>query len=409
VNRFLEENMKKRVLFVDDEPKILTGLKNRMRRYRQKWEMFFVESGGEALAVLDTEKIDVIVADMRMPNMDGAELLSRVQSKHPEVVRVVLSAYAEFGTILRAVPLAHQYLSKPCDVAALENIMDRACKLQQLVNEEVVRQRVGEINTLPSDPQIYFELQRAIADNTSTLEKVIKIVEKDVAMSAKILQIANSEFFKSARHVSNIEGAISYLGIFNLKQLALTVEVFSHDEVNPDVAGFSMERLQQHSLKTALVASKMFDDPQRESDAYIAGLLHDIGVLVLVQKFPREMAAIIEEISSNQRTMCDVEKELFGITHAEIGAYLVGLWGLPYPIVEAVAHHHEPDRVEQTDFDLLSAVHVANILVNNEGNTIALGAKGVERLNIDYLDFLGVKDRLEDWQYMASHFHKRFT
>ncbi len=387
--------MKKHVLFVDDDPGILEGLRNRLRRQRSKWEMTFVESGREALEVLDTRPIDVIVTDMRMPEMDGAALLERVQEKHPEVARIVLSGYAEMESTLRAVPIAHQFLTKPCDTGVLENVVERACALGTLLRDETVRRIVGRIETLPPVPRVYSQLTAALSDADTSIDDVSRILKQDMALCAKLLQIVNSGFFRLARTVTRIEDAVSYLGFNTIKQVVLAVEVFHCPDAGK--TPIPLETLQNHAILVGNLASRFFDDKQAQGDAFIAGLLHDIGKLVLAVNLPDHLVATLDEMERERCTMYRAEVRLYGVSHAEIGAYLLGLWGLPYPIVEAVANHHEPGRVEAGEFGLLAATHIADAIVR-EGDGTGEPGRGEPLLDPAYVEALGLEERVSRWR-----------
>ncbi len=394
--------MKRRILFVDDEPDILQGLRDRLRRLRKKWDMVFVESGRKALEALAETQFDVIVTDMRMPQMDGATLLRNVVDKHPEVTRIVLSGHAELAIALRVVPVAHQFLSKPCDPGLLENVVERALNLHALINNDAIHSIVSRVDSLPALPRVYSELVNALSDEMASLEVVANILKQDMAMCAKILQIVNSAFFRRSRSITAIEDAVAYLGSNTVKQLVLAVEVFGADTPRKPPGGISMDVLQQHSLLVASIASKMFKDKQRKEDAYAAALLHDIGKLLLITEMPQQVEEVAATMRETGVSMCSAEQQLFGVTHAEIGGYLLELWGLPYPVVEAVANHHAPNRVAQRDFDILAAVHIANILANEQMGPLVTGTSGESAdLNLDYVNTLGVGDELETWREMA--------
>lgn len=394
--------MKKRILFVDDEPEILRGLEDRLRRLRKKWDMVFVESGQEALKVLDGEQFDVIVTDMRMPQMDGATLLRKVLKDHPGVTRIVLSGHADLEVALRVVPVAHQFLAKPCDPGLLENVVERAVALHTLINNEAIHSIVSKIDSLPPVPRVYCELVNTLCDETASLDAVAGIVKQDMAMCAKILQIVNSAFFRRSRAITAIEDAVAYLGSNTIKQLVLAVEVFGRDTQRKPPAGLSMDVLQQHSLLVASIASKMFTDKHRREDAYIAALLHDIGKLVLVIELPAHVEQVAAIMRDTGGSMYAAELQLFGVTHAEIGGYLLEMWGLPYPVVEAVANHHAPSRVPQRDFDILASVHVANVLANEQMGPLVSGTSGDSiELDYDYLESLGVSDDVAGWRELA--------
>ncbi len=388
--------MKRRVLFVDDDPNVLAGLRQRLRRQRDKWDMTFVEGGERAVATLAESAVDVIVSDMRMPGMDGVALLKRVQEEHPEVVRIVLSGHAEMEAAMRAVPVAHQFLSKPCEAGVIEEVVERACFLQDVVNDDTVKAVVGRIESLPTLPAVYAQLQRAMADPDVTVAKVADILEQDLALAAKVLQLVNSAFFRLARTMSRVQDAVSYLGFATIKQVVLAAEVF---EERPGNHAIDLVALQRHSLLTASIAARMFEDKKVRDDAFVAGLLHDIGKLLLAVDLPDHMDRVVAGCRGGGASMHEVEVGLGTATHAEIGAYLLGIWGLPYPIVEAVTHHHTPSRVPSTELDLVAAIHVGDVLAHEVAPASIGGAPALDPTYVDAL--VGPAD-LERWRGHAE-------
>jgi len=345
----------KRILFVDDEPEGLAGVRTKLHRLHQKWEMKFVESGTVAIECMQERPYDVIVTDIRMPGMDGARLLEIVNQRWPETVRIVLSGYAELQQTVRLVPVAHQYLSKPCQPQQLENVIDRCLLLHELLSQPGLRSLVGRIRALPTLPRIYSALQSIVKNDRVTLAEVAKIVGSDSALAARVLQIVNSAFFRLARRISSIEQAVSYLGFQSIRNLAMSVEIFARWP-GKACAGLDLEKLQQHVHLVAAAANTLAAKTPIADDTLLAGLLHDIGYWVLAQECPQELTRAVEVAASQKIPLHVAEHQVIGASHAEIGAYLLGLWGLPYPVVEAVAHHHQPERVTQTEFDVLSAL-----------------------------------------------------
>jgi len=352
----------KRILFVDDEPEVLAGLRTRLHRLQSKWEMKFVGSGAIAIEKMQESPYDVIVTDMRMPAMDGAKLLEIVSQRWPVTVRVVLSGYAELQQTIRLVPFAHQYLSKPCQPQQLENVIDRCLLLHELLNQPGLRSLVGRIRALPTLPRIYTALQNIVKDDNMTLADVAKLVGSDSALAARVLQIVNSAFFRLARRISNIEQAVSYLGFQSIRNLAMSVEIFSRWPGKTS-AGLDLEKLQQHVHAVAAAANALAAKTPIADDTLLAGLLHDIGYWVLAQECPDDLSRAMELAKTQGIPLHAAEHQVLGATHAEIGAYLLGIWGLPYPVVEAVAHHHQPERVTQTEFDVLSALVIGHSMV----------------------------------------------
>jgi putative nucleotidyltransferase with HDIG domain len=355
----------KSVLFVDDERPVLDGLRSRLHRLNSKWSMKFVESGALAIEQMQDQPYDVIVTDMRMPTMDGAKLLEYVSGHWPETVRIVLSGYAELEQAMSLVPLAHQYLSKPCQPQQLENVIERCLLLHGLLNEPRLRAVVGRIRKLPSVPSLYVALQAIIGDENVTLRDVAKLVAADSALAARVLQIVNSAFFRLAKRISNIEQAVSYLGFKAIRNLAMSVELFSRWP-GGSCAGLDLDRLQVHVHAVAAAASALTVKTSIADDAMLAGLLHDIGYWVLAQECPDELNSAVALASSSGMPLHAAETQVIGASHAEIGAYLLGIWGLPYSVVEAVAHHHQPGRVTHSGFDVLSAVVIAHSLASTD-------------------------------------------
>ena len=395
--------MKRRLLFVDDVPDVLRGLKRVLRPLRDEYEMEFVDSADEALEKLDAARFDVIVADMRMPRTDGAELLNHVQDRHPEVVRMILSGEAEREAVLACVGSTHQYLSKPCDPELLKASVTRACALRDLLIDENLTRLVSGVESLPSVPSTYQRVMDELQQPESSLQAVGEHIDRDVAMSAKILKLVNSSFFGLPRPVSTPAQAASLLGVDTVKALVLSIGVFSQFEQSP-LPGFSLDGITQHSFVVADIARRIAEtqsqDKQVQADSYLAGLLHDVGKLILAQNLPQEFGAALERSERTGLPSSKVEQEGIGASHAQIGAYLLGIWGLSDSIVEAVAFHHEPSLFPTDDFAPLTAVHIANCLWHEQHS---LDCGDVSRqLDHVHLEPLGLLDRVDEFRTLQT-------
>ena len=391
------------VLFVDDEPRILEGLRRMLRAQHHEWEMAFAPGGEAALAMMEASPFDVIVSDMRMPEMDGATLLTRVRDLYPQVVRIVLSGHTELSTALRVVPVAHQFLAKPCDAGTLRVAVERACHLKGLLSDESIRRTVGALRDLPSLPRTYNALTEGLSDPDTSLQKLARIVEQDVGISAKILQLVNSAFFGIAHSITNIEHAVIYLGINTIRSLVLSLEIFRVFEPQTALPGFSLESLHAHARFAAHIAARL-PVPRHLADITMAaGMLHDVGKLILAWKLPERLKKVLAQAAEERCPLYKVEEREYGLSHAEIGGYLLGLWGLPYILVEAVALHHGPNRVPHEYFDAVSAVHIANLLAHEFDPSSPEGTLGndTEPSQVE-LAALGVGEDLAAWRAMAA-------
>jgi HD-like signal output (HDOD) protein len=392
----------RRVLFVDDEPQLLDGLRDALRPWRRHWQMTFAPDGLAALGALQLEAYDAVVTDMRMPGMDGAQLLGEVQRIQPTAVRIVLSGYAEGESIARAANVAHRFLTKPCDTDELVRVVQRSCGVNALVEHADLRRAAG-IGRLPSVPRLYSELTVLMNDPDATLADVERLVTQDAAMAAKVLQLANSAYFGRARSVDAVGQAIGFLGLNSLKALVLSAGAIAAFQPARSIDGFSIDRVQRHSALVARITRALLPDREHAEGAVAAALIHEVGLLVLASRAPDYLAEALARAERAERPTYEVERELRGFTHAEIGAHVLGLWGLPHGIVEAVAYHHDPAAAHDPRLDAVTAVHVANVLADEHD----LASDPARRrpappLDIEHLERVGVADRVDAWRAAAA-------
>lgn len=384
------------ILFVDDEPNILDGLKRMLRPMRREWEMCFALGGEEALNVLAEKEIDVVVSDMKMPGIDGARLLHEVKTNYPQIVRIILSGYSEKEMVIKSVGTAHQYLSKPCDAEVLKKVVSHTCQLRDLLTDEKLRRLVSNLNSIPSLPTLYKELMEELGNDNPNMRKIGETVKKDMGMTVKILQIVNSSFFGLRRTISDANQAIDYLGLDLMSSLALGIGVFSQFEGKNKVSA-SLSTLWDQSMIVANLAKAIAKDenPDIANDAFTAGLLHEIGKVVLTVNLPEKVEEVEALKIKENISESEAESRIFQTTHAEIGAYLLGLWGLPHRVVEAVAFHHNPSSFPTNVFTPLTALYIANIFYYH-GNE-DLFAKPEKYFDVEYLERTGVMEKVKIW------------
>jgi HD-like signal output (HDOD) protein/ActR/RegA family two-component response regulator len=350
----------KRLLFVDDEPRVLQGLKASLYARRKDWDMHFAEGGAEAIALMRESHFDVLVTDLRMPGVDGATLIARARIDSPGTIRVVLSGFADQGQSQDLISLAHRYLNKPCAAKQLEECIDRCLATQSLIESQELRSQLGEVGALPPLPSTFAALQHALLDPDIDLRNVSAIIEKDPGVSAKVLQVCNSAFFRLPRRMCSIKQAVSYLGLSIVRSIVLSAELFGPGK--PLSPGLDLGQMQRHSLSVAAIARALAADAPWAEDAFLAGLLHDVGFLLLARHLKDPMQRALEAAAAGM-PLAEAEQKYVGVSHGVAGGYLLGLWGLPYEVVEAVANHESPTLVARSSFDVLGAIAIAQALL----------------------------------------------
>jgi HD-like signal output (HDOD) protein/ActR/RegA family two-component response regulator len=402
----MNDQTKRRIIFVDDEPMVLKGLQRTLRKMRGEWEMTFTSSSKEALDILGCEPFDVIVSDLRMPEMDGMQLLAEVRSRHPQVVRIILSGQVEQEMTFQSVQVAHQSLSKPCDADILKHTLNKLFGLRNLLEDESIKRIVSQTETLPSLPAVYTEVITELQSSDPSVKKIAEIISTDLAMTAKILQVVNSAFFGLVRKISNPNEAVMLLGTETIKALVLSVKIFSQFN-QKKFDWFNFDELFNHSMSVSMFAQSISKqehlDQNLVNNSLMAGMFHDLGKLILVTNFQESYQKILTEAGKTRQNLWDLEIEQFGTSHAEIGAYLMGLWGLEYPVIEAIAFHHRPGKSLSNSPGLLTAVHFGDAFDRLKNDPDQLNNQnGLRQLDQGYLDNLGVAGRINDWQTVCK-------
>lgn len=383
---------------------MLEGLQCTLHKERGRWDMAFCEDPHAALELLATMPTDVLVSDLHMPSMQGAELLEQARTRAPATLRLALSGNADEAQTLRSIPFTHQWLSKPCDRAVLVAALERACSIKSILDDPGLRKLTGEVATLPSLPRLYESLMIALRDPEASVDEVAALVEQDPAMSAKFLQIANSAFFALPREIPSVHGAISLLGFRTVAQVVLASEALEALRPDQEILGYPFRVFQASALATSRVAAAIMEDLELPPEsASTAGLLHDIGLLVLAGAHHATLFDPLRLAKVRKAPLWKVEQRNLGTTHAEVGAAVLGLWGLPAEVVEAVARHHRPTEASSPEFGVVGAVHVAAALTDAALARATGRSLGVpDRVDVGYLDGLGLLPKLETWTERAA-------
>jgi len=390
--------MPRQILFVDDEPMLLSGLKRSLHAMRQEWEMTFVSGGQEALQAMAEHPYDIIVTDMQMPVMNGAQLLEEVKNKYPQCLRFVLSGQANRDTILKTVNPAHQFLSKPCDSAELKRRLTRALAIRNLLQNEELRELVSKLESLPTLPTLYADLIHELDKDEPSVARIGQLVSEDMALTAKILQLVNSAFFGLSGQVSSATNAVGLLGLDIIKALILSTHVLS--KFQTDLLNVTdVEYLWKHSLTVAGYAKAialMEKANQRAVDeCFTAGLLHDLGKLILASAMNGKYGEVLSRIREKGTNLVAAEIEVLGCSHAEVAAYLMSLWGLPDNVIEGVAWHYHPSESAKSEFSTVATTHVATVYDEQQNPHWMIDSI---TLDTDYLTRIGCLEKEKEWR-----------
>lgn len=389
---------RQKILFVDDEPNILLGLKRLLHSHRREWDMQFVNSGEEALELLAKEPFQVIVSDLRMPGTTGVMLLDKVKELYPDIIRFILSGHGDTDMILQSVGVAHQFMAKPCNADVFQGAITRALKLRELFRSPLLLDIVKDGSSLPTLPELFQQLTEALQAPNSTADKIAEIIAKDVSISAKILQLVNSAFFGLSRRIDSIAQAVALLGAETINNIVLVSQVFDKFDESA-VNEFGIREIYANSLAVGTGASrlakKILQNRKLADEAMLAGMVHELGKLILINSDNEDWKALFLDHGNNSQLFYEMEKATLGISHAEVGAYLIGLWGLSNKVVEAVAFHpHPSDAPSSEEFDSLAALYLAKHFTQER----KAENEGEEPPELDkaYVERVGMTDRLDE-------------
>jgi HD-like signal output (HDOD) protein len=396
----------KRILFADANVEELYEFR---RQFGPAWEVLAVGTGPAALEEIRKQPCDVLVADMNLPEMSGAELLNHVRGEFPKTVCFILAPDADRERVMQTVLCAHQFLAKPCDPVTLKSHVDRAMALDAWIASNSMRELVARVRTFPTVPSLYIEIISALKSPDATTEQVGRIIAKDMAMMTKLLQVINSACFGLPRKISDPVEAVGLMGFEAVKSMVMTIKLLSqYDKIKP--VYFSIDRLWRHSTDVARTAKQLTlmhtEDATLAETAFTAGLMHDIGKVVLAANFDEQYRGAQSLARKQKLPLWEVEHEIFGASHGEIGAYLLGLWGMPLDLLEVAAMHHQPSRSISKEFSTLTAVHIANVL-EHELTPDPDEPEATAKFDDAYLEKVGLLEVMPQWREMV--FKREFT
>lgn len=390
----------KRILFVDDEPAELARYRDMFAGMTPGWELGCAAGGKEALRMMFQEPYDVVVADYAMPEMDGLALLNLVMQRYPKTVRLIVWTSEEKEAGIKQAGLAHQDVCKPVNQNELASAIERTMALRELLSNDKLKGLVAQIQSLPSMPDLYLRLLDELNEKAPAIDRVGDVIRRDPAMCAKLLHLVNSAFYGLPKKITNPGEAALHVGVDTIKTLVLSLQFFALFE-RVRIPEFSFDGMWSHSWNTGLIAKRIAQlerlNFHEVDQAFTAGLLHDAGKLVLATGLPNQYQSVLRQQRFQPAPVWEVEKELLGASHADVGAYLLALWALPDPLVETVAWHHRPTESFRQGLTPLLIVHVANLL-EQEGRT---PTDCLPVLDSKHIGISGLSQRLDEWRKTA--------
>jgi len=254
-----------------------------------------------------------------------------------------------------------------------------------------LRALLGEIRQLPPQPRLHRRLCEIMHNDDWGLEQVVDVVARDIAIATKLLQVANTAFFSRGNAVTDVKEAVSRLGGSLVRDLTLSMEVQRGLSGGTNA---SVRAVQRDGFATA-IATRAIVGSAEAGPALLAGLVHDTGRLILGHRLPGLVREIRSSARAQQLPEYAIERERLGTTHAELGAYVLGIWGMPPAVIHAVARHHEPSEGGTDTFGLVGALHVASALVAElrEGGSLAVDDA--------YLEQTGCTERIDEWRALV--------
>ncbi|MEZ5308767.1 MAG: response regulator [Pyrinomonadaceae bacterium] len=390
------------VLYVDDDASGLAAFRNVLTLIRPGWKVFTARNAASAMEVLEGNDIDAVATSMYMPGVRNERLLREIRELYPQVARIMVAGHESASEVLETLGDAHQYLPKPMQAVHLVEAVEHATALKTLLRNERVRAAVGHLDTIPSMPAVYKKFVDEVNRSEPSVKKLGEIIGNDIGLTAKILQIANSAFFGFQKGVTNPVEAVRMLGVDTVKSLTLAIGVFSQFQGKNKNIGY-INHIWNHSLRGATMAKHIaeLEAPELAEDAFSAGLLHDIGEVVMAFNAPKQFAITRNFDACEGDLQMEAERHVFGANHSELGAYLLGLWGLPQMIVEAVAFSHNPSNCSTPGFSAVTAVHAADAFTCV--SEYEPGGELEKILDMKHLERVGVVDRVEHWFETCAH------
>lgn len=367
------------------------------------WELTLSETPAAALKRLAARPYDALVADADLPEGRGVALMEEAAQTHPQMLRFLYASPGAGAGQLTQWGTRHRVVLKPISAEQLLSDLRKAVSLLQWLPRDAAQRLAADLQRIPSPPVLYQQIRAEMHSPQASLETVGELIARDPAMTAKVLRLANSAMLGLQQKLTDPAEAVLHLGVETVSSLILAGEAFAFAQGATPVE-LSLEELWNHSLVTAqfsrLIARHGRLPAETQAAAYTAGLLHDLGKLLLAVNLPQLFKQAIQQAREQQIPLWQGERTVFGVSHAEVGAAILGIWGLPLEMVQAAAWQHEPSRASQSIFGTLTIVHVANVLAH-EHRAALNGHLVPSEIDPFYLERTGFAHALPGWRQLC--------
>ena len=393
--------MKRTLYVVDDQTPVLETAVLILRMVDREWEVVGFKDPLEALAAVKIKPPDLILSDQLMPGMQGSQLLERVRAVSPTTIRVIMSGYVALNK-LTLITSAHQYIAKPFDASKLRELVRRSFAAQERVVNAGLQTVVTALSSIPSLPQVHQSLLHELEDDRTGSTAIARMVAEDPGLSQKALQLANSPLFGKGYLITSPVDAVMCLGTDMIAAIVLSQNLFRHYEATkrPEM---DLTRVWSHCWETACLAQHICRERRLASkigdEAFLAGLMHEIGRFILIDNFPDQFKAACDGARAAKMPLTVRLRETFQAAPAQVGAYVLELWGLPPSVVSAIGELDSPENDQGNGFTMTSALYIADHIASAR---FPADSFPVEPWKKEYLKSIGCAEDVATWEQFFS-------
>ncbi len=389
-------------LLIVDKPDIPMALKDRWAAEAIPHQILYADSEKTAREILDTEEVNLVICHLVIFNEGGRPFFADLDKNYPQLLRIALIKPRDREALLQSLPYVHHFIDEPIDISTLKQYLDRIAILHNILGGASILKLCTHLNTLPSLPDIFYQVIEELALPDPSIAKISKLIEHDSSISARIIQIVNSPALGLRKRVDNIEQSLALLGLDMTKAIIIYAGINNY-LYSPSHILATAESINNNSFTIANLAMRITlaetGNYALAQQAKMAGILNNLGYMLLLNS-PQTQADLRNILTADKMTLLEAEQLLTGITHAELGAYFLGIRGFSEELLEAIAHYCRPEARPVEGFNVLTALHAAHALAPSPLRSIIPCKKS--EFHLPYLDKLGLINRIPSWEAIAA-------